>query len=245
MADLDTFNEETVERVAARYGLAARNDEPLVATETGEQVGAYRVLIGAELDKAIAVDIALADGEEPHRLQLLYAFSRPTTLVPHLAVEWTRLDPKSDRVGLVVDLLPRVDLSVNQRYADECYGPLTEIWNDVWTIDNVRAMFVGPRRATAFSPWRISVTAPETEVGSLAVLVDRYIDHWIAIMSGGVGANVDPVASDPAKLVQHDRYHRDGLFDEESDPRWARIYRLIGPNQGAELRMALRSQEVR
>lgn len=245
MADLDTFNEATVERVAARYGLMPRNEVSLVATDTGEQLGSYRVLIGPELDKAIAVDMALPDGEEPHRLQLLYAFSRTTALVPHLAVEWTRLDPETDRIGLVVDLLPRVDLSVNQPYVDECYGPLTEIWNEVWAIEGVRAMFVGPRRATAFSPWRISVTAPATEVGLLSALVDRYIDHWIAIMSGGVGASVDPVASDPAKLVQHDRYHRNGLFDEESDPRWARIYRLIGPNGGAELRMALRSQEVR
>ena len=73
----------------------------------------------------------------------------------------------------------------------------------------------------------------------------RYLDHWIAIVSGGVGASVDPVATDPTKLVQHDRYHREALFDENADVLWPRIYRVVGPDPAAELRMALRSQETR
>ena len=138
------------------------------------------------------------------------------------------------RVGLLVDLLPRLDLAVNLAYVDEVYGPLTPVLEDAFDMPGLEPERLAPRRATCFSPWRLSVTGPIECANALGGIVNRYLDHWMAVISGGVGASVDPVANDPTKLVQHDKFHRNALFDEASDSRWDRIYRLLGPNEAAD-----------
>lgn len=249
MPDIGARHEATVDRIAARFGLQVRGDTPLVSSLDHTDVGGVRTLLGPEVDKAVALDLTVADGDEPSALSWFYAFARTTALVPHLAVEWSEHgSTESDegpRVGLLIDLLPRLDLAVNVAYVDEVYVPITEVLESGWEIDGVRAARIRRRRAICFSPWLFSVTAPLSEIDALQQVVDRCVDHWIAVTSGGVSAPVDPVANDPTKLVQHDRFHRNALFDEASDPRWDRIYRLLGPNDAAELRMTLRTQEAR
>lgn len=246
MPDIGALHEASVERVAARYGLQTGTTAPLTSTQTGEPLGESSVYIGPEVDKAVSVDLQLPDHDEPSRLLYYYAFARPTALVPHLAIEWTSiLRAGQKRVGLLLDLLPRLDLAVNLAYADEVYGPLTAILDDAFTIDGLEPLRILPRRVICLSPWRLSVTGPIESAEALDGIVERYLDHWMAVVSGGVGAPVDPVANDPTKLVQHDKFHRNALFEEASDPQWDRIYRLLGPNEAAELRMTLRTQEVR
>lgn len=246
MPDIVALHEASVERVAARYGLQQRKTMPLNSSETGEPLGESTVSIGPEIDKVVSVDLQLPDHDQPFRLHYYYAFARPTALVPHLAIEWTSIvRAGQNRVGLLLDLLPRIDLAVNLQYVDEVYGPLTAVLNEAFAIEGLEPERITPRRAICFSPWRLAVTGPIEAADALDGIVERYIDHWMSIISGGVGASVDPVANDPTKLVQHDKFHRNALFEEASDPRWDRIYRLLGPNDAAELRMALRSQEVR
>jgi hypothetical protein len=246
MPDISALHEASAERVASRYGLQVRSTVPLVSTQTGEPLGESTVSIGPEVDKAVNIDLQLPDHDQPTRLLSYYAFARPTALVPHLGVEWTTIvRAGQQRVGLLVDLLPRIDLAVNLAYVDEVYGPLTPVLEDAFAIPGLEPERLSPRRAICFSPWRLSVTGPVECADSLGGIVDRYLDHWMAVISGGVGASVDPVANDPTKLVQHDKFHRNALFEEASDPRWDRIYRLLGPNEAAELRMTLRTQEVR
>lgn len=246
MTDIGVFHESAVERVSARYGLQVRASSPLLSTLTGEPLGETSVSFGPEVDKAVTVDLRLADDREPSRLCSFHVFARPTALVPHLAIEWVAMVRAGQkRIGLVLDLLPRLDLAVNLAYVDEVYGPLTPILDRAFDIDGVEPERLHPRRAICFSPWRVSVTGPVEAGDALDEIVSRYIDHWTAIISGGVGSSVDPVANDPTKLVQHDKYHRNALFEEASDPNWERIYHLLGPNEAAELRMTLRTQEAR
>ncbi len=250
MSEIGVRNEATVDRVAARFGLRPRGETPLVSMHDHSDVGATRTLLGPEVDKAVVVDLALPDNEQPSALHWFYAFARPTALVPHLAVEWSEIsEPESSddgpRVGLLLDLLPRLDLAVNVAYVDEVYVPITPLLETAWDLDGVRPARIRPRRAICFSPWMLSLTAPVDAVEALHVIVERCVEHWVAVITGGVGAPVDPVANDPTKLVQHDKYHRNALFDEHADARWDRIYRLLGPNDAAELRMTLRTQEVR
>lgn len=246
MADIGVLHKAAVERVSARYGLQTRISTPLNSMQTGEPLGESTIAIGPEVDKTVSVDLQLPDHDQPSRLLSYYAFARPTALAPHVAIEWTSMvRAGQDRVGLLLDLLPRIDLAVNLQYVDEVYGPLTAVLDDAFSIDGLEPERISPRRAICFSPWRLSVTGPIEATDALDAVVERYLDHWISVISGGVDASVDPVANDPTKLVQHDKFHRNALFEEASDPRWDRIYRLLGPNEAAELRMALRSQEVR
>ena len=249
MRDADELTEATLERVAAYYGMQVRLEVPLQAPDGETLSGSYRILVGPDLDKIVVVNLDIEDGEQPNQIDLLYVFSPSNNLVPHLGLEWSRITAvdgnRTSSSQLLIDLLPRLDLSVNPGYIDEVYDPLTPILADAWEISGAELVRMPARRGVGYSPWRFSATAPGSETAALEAIVERYVDHWMNIVSGGVGASVDPLASDPARLVQHDRYHREGIFDEKSTPHWVRVNRLLGQNDAAELRQALRSQEIR
>ena len=95
-----------------------------------------------------------------------------------------------------------------------------------------------------FSPWLVAVRGPASLASALANTVDQYIDHWFALFSGGVSVSVDPISTDPSRLVQRDRFHRVALFPDD-DPQWARITRRCGLDRAAELRSFFRAQESR
>ncbi|MGZ4683893.1 MAG: hypothetical protein ACXV8G_15650 [Acidimicrobiales bacterium] len=230
-----------VERVSAKFGLQPRERVDLLPIDTGEPVGEGVVLVGLDLDKAVVADLEFGDGQQPSCAQLFYAFSRPNSLTPHLAVEWSVHD---DEVAMHVDLLPRVDLSVNSDYVDEVYTALNSALDEVRSLPDLVPDPLPPRRAVGFSPWLVAVRGPASLASALANTVDQYIDHWFALFSGGVSVSVDPISTDPSRLVQRDRFHRVALFPDD-DPQWARITRRCGLDRAAELRSFFRTQESR
>ncbi len=246
MDDAEVTHTEIVERVAAAEGLRTESVVPLVDSTTGHPVGELATISGMNIDKSVGVDLEFEDESGPLWTRQFYVFARTVSLVPHLAIEWTGHRVGAvERVGVLADLLPRIDLAVNLDYVDEVYGPLTDAFDEARGIDGVEITSVPPRRATAMSPWRLSVSVPKDQVVALAPLVDRYVTRWIGVNSGGVGSPVDPLASDQSRLVQHDRFHRNSLFDPASDADWRRIDRVLGPDTAAELRLTLRSQRER
>ena len=230
-----------VERVSAKFGLQPRERIDLLPIDTGAPVGEGTVLVGMDLDKAVVASLEFGDGEQPCSTQLFYAFSRPNSLMPHLAVEWSVHD---DEVAMHVDLLPRVDLAVNADYVDEVYTALNPALDEVRALPDLLPDPLPPRRAVGFSPWLVAVRGPLGLASALAGTVDQYIDRWFALFSGGVSASVDPISNDPSRLVQRDRYPRVSLFPDD-DPQWARITRRCGLDRSAELRSYFRSQESR
>ena len=246
MDDVEVTHTEIVERVAAAEGLRTETVVPLVDMTTGQPVGELATISGMNIDKAVGVDLEFEDDDGLMWARQFYVFARTVALMPHLAIEWTGSGVDTDdRVGVLVDLLPRIDLAVNLDYVDEVYGPLTDTFDEARRIDGAEISSVSPRRAIAMSPWRLSVSVPVDQVVALAPLVDRYVTRWLDVNSGGVGSPVDPLASDQSRLVQHDRFHRNSLFDPASDSDWGRIDRVLGPDTAAELRLTLRSQRER
>lgn len=243
---VEVTHTEIVERVAAAEGLRAESVIPLTDMHTGEPVGEVATLSGMNLDKAVGVDLAFDDDAGSLWTRTFYAFARSIALVPHLAVEWSGHGLDDDEpVGVLVDLIPRIDLAVNLGYVDEVYGPLTDTFSKARAIDGVHIASLHPRRSIAMSPWRLSLSVPRDRIEELAPLIDTYVSRWLEVNVGGVGSPVDPLASDQARLIQHDRFHRNTLFDPSSDPYWERIDRVLGPDTAAELRLTLRSQRER
>lgn len=246
MDDVEITHTEIVERVAAAEGMRTETVVPLRDMTTGESLGEVATISGMNIDKAVGVDLNYPDGEGVTWSRWFYVFARSVALIPHLAIEWSSSTVEgSTRISVLVDLLPRIDLAVNLDYVDEVYGPLTRTFRDARDIEGVEIESVPPRRAIAISPWRLSVSVPADQLKILGELVDGYVTRWLAVNSGGVGSPVDPLASDQSRLVQHDRFHRNSLFDADSDPQWERIDRLLGPDAAAELRFTLRSQRER
>ncbi len=157
MSDIGARHEATVDRVAARFGLQGRGETPLVDMHDHSDLGAARTLLGPEVDKAVVVDLALPDHDQPSALHWFYAFARPTALVPHLAVEWSEIDGSESpddgpRLGLLLDLLPRLDLAVNVAYVDEVYVPITPLLETAWDIEGVRPRASVPGAPSASHP---------------------------------------------------------------------------------------------
>lgn len=243
MDDAEAGHTRIVERVAAAEGLRPEMIEPLTEPRTGAPVGEVATLAGVNVDKAVGYELDFGTADPAWR-RAFHVFARVASLVPHLSLEWSG-SVTDDRVLVFVDLLPRVDLAVNLDYVDEVYGPLTGADEALADIPGVLREPVPPRRAVATSPWRLSVSAPGDRIDALGVVLDRYVDRWLEVNSGGVGSPVDPLASDPARLVQHDRFHRNAFFDAGSDPCWERVDHLVGPDAAAALRLTLRSQRER
>ena len=246
MDGAEAIHTEVVDRVAAAEGLRTESVVPLSHMHTGEPIGEVATIGGMNVDKAVGFDLSFDDESGRMWSRSFYAFARSVSLIPHLIVEWVGHDePGEGPVEVLVDLVPRIDLAVNLDYVDEVYGPLTSIFHEARSLDEVRIVPVPPRRAIAMSPWRLSLSVPDDQMDDFGLLVDRYVGRWIDVNSGGVSSQVDPLASDQARLVQHDRYHRNSLFDGESDPYWERVDRVLGPDTGAEVRFTLRSQRER
>ncbi len=246
MDDAELLHSQIIDRVGAREGLRPEKALPLEAVGTGAVVGEVQELSGMNLDKAVVTELRIDDGEQPSWTRTFHVFAPSRSLVPHLAVEWAgSVDDGVERVRLLVDLLPRIDLAVNLDYVDEIYQPLSRLHRDAADIPDIVIVRVPPRRAVAMSPWRLAASVPAGSVGEFRTIVDGYLDHWMAINTGGVGSPVDPLASDQARLVQHDRFHRNALFDADSDPYWERVDRWLGIDAAAELRTTLRSQRDR
>lgn len=232
-----------VDRVAAHFGLRPREVLDLTSADGYSQVGEGAIWVGIDIDKAVSASITFDDGVDPRDLHLFYAFARPSSLVPHLAIEWGTAGEND--VLLHVDLLPRVDVAVNTDYLREAYALLTPTLAEVQSLPGARPNPLPPTRAAGSSPWAISVRGPESLAGAFTAATDDYIDRWFSLSSGGIDARVDPVANDPSRLVQRDKYHRNALFDADADPRWSRVTRCLGPDRAAALRAALRTQEMR
>lgn len=245
MADAQGTYAEIVERIAAAEGLRAVLVEPLLDSDSRAPIGEVATLEGMNVDKAVGMDLRLDDGRRPLWKRVFHVFSRTSSLIPHLALEWSGSDDAPSEITVLVDLLPRIDLAVNLDYVDEVYGPLTAARDSLLEAADFAVEAVPPRRAIALSPWRISGTFPAEQLTEVAPVVERYTERWLSINSGGVGASVDPLARDQARLIQHDRFHRNALFDPDSDPFWERVDRALGLDGAAALRLTLRSQRER
>lgn len=232
-----------VDRVASHLGLRPREVLDLTAADGYRPSGEGSILVGGDIDKAVAASITFDDADDPRALHIFYAFARPVSLIPHLALEWGATG--GGDLVMFVDLLPRVDLAVNTEYLRETYAMLTPTLAEVQALPGLMPFPVPPTRAAGCSPWAISVRGPLGLAGALGAAADDYIDRWFSLSSGGISASVDPIANDPSRLTQRDKFHRNALFDADADPRWARVTRQLGPDRAAQLRAALRTQEMR
>ncbi len=246
MDEAEIIHAEIVDRVGAAEGLRPESVVPLHHMTTGEPLGEAATITGMNIDKAVGFDLAYDLDGTPQWTRNFYVFARSVSLVPHLLVEWIGpADDDPENLVLLADLLPRIDLAVNLDYVDDVYAPLTSVFHEARALEGVRVVPVAPRRAVAMSPWRLSLSVPSGQIKAVGSHLDEYVSRWLTVNSTGVDTPVDPLASDQARLVQHDRYHRNSLFDAESDPYWGRIDRLLGMDAAAELRHTLRSQRER
>ncbi|MBS1849293.1 MAG: hypothetical protein JST73_13555, partial [Actinobacteria bacterium] len=132
MDECERSHAEIVERIAGAHGIRPETITPLRSMHTGETVGEVATLSAMNIDRAVGAELRIDDGESPVWIRSFHVFSGSFTLIPHFAIEWFGTgDEPTDRVTVLVDLLPRIDLAVNLGYVDEVYGPLQGAYDDV------------------------------------------------------------------------------------------------------------------
>ncbi|MEV4840445.1 hypothetical protein AB0K05_38480 [Nonomuraea sp. NPDC049486] len=226
----EALSERVLERLTDALKLRPARDVPLTSPMSPAPVGRLRVLRPADetvVDKAVAVGLVVPQiGLDSH---MIFVFTRPGSAVPHFTLDSVA---SAEYHAMHLDLIPRAELAVNLEYLDACFLPLTEPLDGAWQLDGLSPAAIGPRQRAMMSPWMLVCRATEDAFAKLGGTVDAYLDHWLALVAGGV-----PEPS--GDLAGRDRVNRANLFSPAVDPVWHQVTRLIGEEQAETVREEL------
>jgi hypothetical protein len=169
----------------------------------------------------------------------VYGFTAPGSPLPHLFLD-TAISPNTEgtfHFGL--DLAPRVDLGASLDYALAVYGPLDEPRAAALSQPGVLPVpSLGPLQWTLRSPWMAAAIVAPSDLARLGGVVDAYLDQWLALMGGGLPAEV-AASVDWQDLPRRDRLSREAMFSPRTNPVWTLLDRLVGPDTAGQMRAML------
>ena len=163
---------------------------------------------------------------------MLFAFTRPDSAVPHFTVDAVFA---GGSYAFHLDLIPRVDLGANLAYLRQVYEPLTETFMGARGTTGLSPAALGPLQLALMSPWMLAYRADEAAFRAIDPFVDRYLEHWLGLLAGGVTTDVSAAA-----LAARDAANRAAIFDPTVDPVWQQVSRLIGEGTSERVRGFLR-----
>ena len=238
-----------LDRLVAALGLTERTDAdgeaalPIHAVGgplDGVRIGEFRVLERADGTRVVYSRLTVDDfGMDTHQL---YAFTGPTSAVPHLFLD-TAISPNTEgtfHFGL--DLVPRVDLGADLEYTQAVYSPLDEPRAAALSQPGVMPVpSLGPLQWTLRSPWMVASIVAPPDLRKLGTVVDAYLERWIALVTDGLPA---PVLESVAwqDLPERDRRNRAAMFSPATNPVWTLLDRLVGAETAGRMQELLREQ---
>jgi hypothetical protein len=233
------FIDDLVHRCEARLDLKeVGEDGPRLRLhdpdDPDQDRGFLRLWAGrSPVDRMVHVRLA----GEPADTQLFFLFGRPDTVQPHFHGQVVQFG--EDACIYNADLIPRLDAIEHPAYFDAVFGPITKAyWRATQKPEHACASAPGnPAIATYLSPWSIGAARPATraELEEVGPQIHAYLDHWLDLVD-----TLDYAGPSGAALAARDKMHLDGFFSERLDPRaWKGVYRLVGRDQGAEIRRIL------
>ncbi len=235
-----------LERINAALGLAEETGAdgdaalPLHAVGgplDGQRIGEFRVFTRPDGTRVVYSRLSIDDfGMDTHQV---YGFTAAGSAIPHLFLD-TAISPNTEgtfHFGL--DLAPRVDLGANLDYALAVYGPLDEPRAAALSQPGVMPVpSLGPLQWTLRSPWMAAAIVAPEDLKRLGAVVDAYVDQWLALMAGGLPADVaESVAWQD--LPQRDRRSREAMFSPRTNPVWTLLDRLVGAETAGQMRAML------
>lgn len=206
----------------------------LVSPISPAPVGALRLYGGGPVRKLVYIGLSAPPlGLDSH---MIFAFTPPDSLAPHFTLDSVLAGP---HFAFHLDLIPRADLGANLAYLNEVFQPLTAYFDEGNKIEGLTKANLSPRQYAIMSPWMFTHRATEAAFAQIESIVQRYLDHWAAVVERGVKAEV--VGLPPA---ERDRLNRAAIFNPEVDPVWAQVERLVGAETGARMRAILKNPEI-
>lgn len=232
-----TLSLSTLEKIQARFNLVEVGAPYLTLANPAmpQPVGACRIFKGTAVHKLVYIGLGFPPaGLDSH---MIFAFTAPDSLIPHFTLDSVLAGP---HFAFHLDLIPRVDMGANLEYMNALFQPLTAYFDEAKKIEGLTPAQLGPRQYALMSPWMLAYRANEAAFAQIDISVNKYLDHWFALVENGVTA---PVA-DGLPSAERDRRNRAAIFSPEVDPVWAQVERLIGAETGVRLRAVLKNQEV-
>ena len=219
----------TLDTIVSRTGLSETTGpdggafHTLTSPMSPDPVGELRVWTGGKgVAKAVYCGLAVpAIGLDSH---MVFAFTDADSAVPHFTLDSVF---GQGSYAFHLDLIPRLEPASHLAYVDEVFAPLSETFDQVQAMEGLSAAHIGPRQRAFMSTWMCANRATEEAFAQLGGPVNAYLDHWFALLDGGLSQAVVDSAAD-TDLEQRDTANRAALFSREVDPVWDQITRLIG-----------------
>lgn len=233
----------TVDTIVERTGLVETTGDTeydgrapfhvLTSPMSPDPVGELRVWSGGKgVAKAVYCGLAVeAIGLDSH---MVFAFTEADSIVPHFTLD-SVFGQGSHAFHL--DLIPRLELASHLAYLDAAFAPLTATFEEVQARPGLTPAAIGPRQRSMMSPWMCVNRATDEAFAGIGSAVSAYLDHWFALLDGGLPQEVLDSAAG-TDVEQRDRANRAALFSSDVDPVWNMIARLIG-DQSELIRMQL------
>lgn len=225
----------TRDQIQRRFDLGEIGSPYLTLTSplSPAPVGAVRLYTGGPIRTMVYIGLSVPPiGLDSH---MIFAFTKPDSLVPHFTLDSVLAGP---HFAFHLDLIPRADLGANLAYVNEVFQPLTAHFEAGNALEGLTKAQLSPRQYALMSPWMFTHRATEAAFAQIEATVANYLSHWFALVEGGVKSEV--VGLDPA---ERDRRNRAAIFNPEVDPVWAQVERLVGADVGARLRAILKNQD--
>lgn len=218
--------------------------------------GHLRILDGGTHPHLLkVVQLSLDFGSVGADAHALHIITKADSLVPHCSVEFVHYDanidsPRNpaqragiDKYGSYINLISRVDASVNQRYLHHVYDALNEGVVAIKSHTDIHNATLPLWQAACFQPWIITAMASETHFPLLRDQARKTFDQELALLSNGIPNEL--VSDYEIKYVaERDRLNRLAINSPDIDPVWQRIARLTGEDDAARLREIMASQVV-
>lgn len=222
--------QKTLDRVVNTLGLSeelSADGEPFLplncqAPMYDGAIGQVRRFTGGPLFQLVTSTIVVPPiGLDSH---MMFAFMPSDSAVPHFTLDSVRA---GEHHAFHLDLIPRLDLGSNLAYMDECFSPLTESHQRAQAIEGLSPAQLNPRQYAIMSPWMLANRATPEAFSEIEASVNEYLDHWFALVAGGVSAQSIGDVTAP-QLVARDGRNKAIIFNEDVDKVWDQITPLIG-----------------
>ena len=225
----------TVEKIETRLSLTETVNTPLFSAIDGSAVGTHRVLSADGVAALVYVGMTVeAFGLDSH---MCFAFTPSQSPVPHFTVDSVLAGP---HYAFHLDLIPRLDPGANLDYIDHCYGPLTEVHDQVVQSEGLTPAHLSPRQWQLMSAWMLAHRADEDGFRGVFDAVAHYRDHWLRLVIEGVPDNAVGDAT-PEDLDRRGSRNRSAIFNPDVDPVWGRVDQLLGPETSADIQNSLKT----
>lgn len=194
--------------------------------DPSQQAGFVEVLAG---DDSHAVDrvlhIWLGGPGARVDTNLFWLFAKSDSALPHYHAQAVHMP--GDLFVYNFDLMPRVDLAVNEPYWKQVFSPLDEA-HSKFVRDPAKVatrLPMPPGTGIYMSPWGIAaMRAPQSELEAATVLWTQYLDRCLDLAHAKLDTDADA-----ASLLKRDRALVAAHTSDEIDPRgWAGVARAAG-----------------